>query len=260
MDHVKPKKSLGQHFLKDQNIANKIVKSLSDETTNPVLEIGPGMGVLTKYLIQQHHDNLHVIEIDKKAVEYLQETFPNLTNNIINKDFLKVDLDTLFIGPIRIIGNFPYNISSQIFFKILEHKNQITETICMIQKEVAERIVSPPGNKTYGILSVLLQCYFSIEKLFEVPPSVFYPPPKVQSTVVRLQRNSRKQAECNEKLLFRIVKACFNQRRKIIRNSLKSIFINLPSENEFYTSRPEQLSVEQFIQLTNDLEPYYKTS
>ena len=251
MSGVRPKKSLGQHFLKDQNIANKIVDAIENCPQKIVLEIGPGTGVLTSILMDKSEINLYAIEIDSEAYEYLQSTFPSLGNNLIFKNILKFDLKEVFTDPITIIGNFPYNISSQIFFKVLENRDLVKDVVCMIQKEVAERISAKHGNKTYGILSVLLQAFYDIEYLFTVGPKVFDPPPKVNSAVIHLKRNKREQLGCNEELFFKIVKLGFNQRRKTLRNSLKSILVNLPTNNEIFGKRPEQLNVEDFIYLTN---------
>ena len=253
MTYVKAKKSLGQHFLKDQNIARKIVGSLKAQGITDVLEIGPGMGVLTKYLLENTAYTTHVVEIDNESIEYLVENYPNLKERIIAGDFLNLKLDQLFNQPFAIIGNFPYNISSQIFFKILEHRNQIHELVGMIQKEVAERIAEKPGTKTYGILSVFLQAFYDIEYLFTVPPQVFAPPPKVKSAVIRLTRNARKELGCNEKLFFSVVKTAFNQRRKTMHNSLKSI-IHTSVPNDVLQKRPEQIGVQEFIMLTNWVE------
>ncbi len=250
MSYVKPKKSLGQHFLTDQNIAFKIVDSLSSSVTN-VLEIGPGTGVLTQFLLSRAEINLHVIEIDRDSVMYLRENFSEL-KNIWSEDFLKADIATKFKGNFSIIGNFPYNISSQIFFKVLTMRNRVPEVVGMIQKEVAERIASKHGKKTYGILSVLLQTFYDIEYLFTVSEQVFNPPPKVKSAVVRLTRNERKELPCSEEFFIKVVKAAFNLRRKMLRNSLKGICENLPEK--FATKRPEQLSVEDFIELTCAIE------
>ena len=250
---IKPKKSLGQHFLKDENIARKIVSSLTGKVSN-VLEIGSGKGVLTKYLINNKNLNPVFIETDIKSVDFLKTEFPEYKNNIIHADFLKYDLNQLFSEPFAIIGNFPYNISSQIFFKILEHKNKIQEVVCMIQKEVAERIASPPGNKKYGILSVLLQSYYEIKYLFTVSENVFIPPPKVKSAVIRLNRNSTYQLDCDEKLFFKVVKTAFNQRRKTLRNALKSFnFDKKESLTELLSKRAEQLGVDDFVRITNNI-------
>lgn len=246
MSFVKPKKNLGQHFLTDQNIARKIVDSLGAGIPD-VLEIGPGMGVLTQYLLQRNDISLHVIEIDRESIGYLNEHFPEL-RSIWNEDFLRVDFNRLFSGNFRVIGNFPYNISSQILFKILEHRDRIPEVVGMFQKEVAERVASAHNNKSYGIMSVLLQAFYSIEYLFTVNENVFNPPPKVKSAVIRLERNTLQQLPCSEELFIKVVKAAFNQRRKMLRNSLRNVCETLPEE--FATKRPEQLSVNDFITLT----------
>lgn len=250
MSYVKPKKSLGQHFLTDQNIALKIVESLSKDVPD-VLEIGPGTGVLTQFLLNRSEINLHVVEIDRDSVTYLHENFPGL-KNVWSEDFLKADIAAKFAGDFSIIGNFPYNISSQIFFKVLAMRNRVPEVVGMIQREVAERISSKHGKKTYGILSVLLQTFYEIEYLFTVSEQVFNPPPKVKSAVVRLTRNNRKELPCNEEFFVKVVKAAFHLRRKMLRNSLKGICENLP-EN-YATKRPEQLSVNDFIELTCAIE------
>lgn len=248
---VRPKKSLGQHFLKDDNIARKIVEAIANLKQKTVVEIGPGTGVLTSKLIEKENIEFFAIEVDSESYEYLSATYPTMGENLIFKDFLKFELKEIFTRPLTIIGNFPYNISSQIFFKILENRDIVMDTVCMIQKEVADRIKSSHGNKTYGILSVLLQAFYNIEYLFTVGPKVFDPPPKVNSAVIHLRRNKRKQLDCNEELFLKIVKLGFNQRRKTLRNSLKSILLNLPTDNEIFGKRPEQLSVEDFIYLTN---------
>lgn len=254
---VKPKKSLGQHFLTDLNIAEAIAATLDDYKGLPVLEVGPGMGVLTRYLLDKGHD-LTVVELDPESVEYLQGHFPELHDRIIEKDFLKLDLAQLYSGPFCVIGNYPYNISSQIFFKILDYKDRIPCCSGMIQKEVAERMAAPPGNKTYGILSVLMQAWYDIEYLFTVPEHVFNPPPKVKSAVIRMTRNQVEQLGCNEQLFKQIVKTAFNQRRKTMRNSLRSL-VGKECEvlsDPIFDERPERLSVERFIALTNLLESY----
>ncbi len=245
MSFVRPKKSLGQHFLTDQNIARKIVDSLGPGVPD-VLEIGPGMGVLTQYLLQRSELNVKVVEIDRESVAYLQQNFPRL--EIISDDFLKADISGLFTGNFCIIGNFPYNISSQIFFRVLYLRDRVQLVVGMIQKEVAERIASPHGSKVYGILSVLLQAFYNIEYLFTVSETVFNPPPKVKSAVVKLTRNNRKALPCDENLFFKVVKAAFNLRRKMLRNSLGNICKNLPEK--YADKRPEQLTVEDFIELT----------
>ena len=221
---VRAKKALGQHFLTDQSIAKNIVGAL---TGSKALEVGPGMGVLTQYLLPRPEMSLKVIEIDDESVVYLRKHYPGLGDNLIEGDFLKMDLDGIFDGEYSVIGNFPYNISSQIFFKILEHRDRIPEVVCMIQKEVAERIAEKPGTKTYGILSVFLQAWYDIDYLFTVGSGAFNPPPKVQSAVIRLTRNSRKDLGCDEKLFRTVVKTAFGQRRKTLRNSLKPLLRNI---------------------------------
>ncbi|MDD3188898.1 MAG: 16S rRNA (adenine(1518)-N(6)/adenine(1519)-N(6))-dimethyltransferase RsmA [Fermentimonas sp.] len=256
MFQVKAKKNFGQHFLKDNEIANRIASTLDGYPTLPVLEVGAGTGMLTKHLIEKEKD-LTVVEIDYESIAYLKEHFPQLKGRIVQHDFLKLDLSKIYNGNFCIIGNYPYNISSQIFFKVLDYKENIPCVSGMIQKEVAERMIASPGNKTYGILSVLLQVWYDIEYLFTVNEQAFIPPPKVKSAVVRLTRNNRKQLNCNEKLFKKVVKASFNQRRKMIRNSIKSLLTedsSLP-DDPIMTKRPEQLSIEQFEQLTNLLEP-----
>ncbi len=255
MTVVRAKKNLGQHFLKDKNIALKIVDALRGSAPRQVLEVGPGMGVLTQFLIEKEAYSLSVIELDKDSVDYLQKYFPTLSGNIISGDFLKYDLAAFAHGKISVIGNFPYNISSQIFFKTLDNRSIVDEVVGMIQKEVAERIVALPGNKTYGILSVLLQAFYTIEYLFTVNEQVFIPPPKVKSAVIRLERNKTEKLDCNEKLFFRVVKTGFNQRRKTLRNSLKPLGIDLSSvDPKLLASRPEQLSVADFVELTKQVE------
>lgn len=248
---VKAKKHLGQHFLTDLTIARKIATSLELQTTMPVLEVGPGMGVLTQFLLEDKNCILSVVEVDNESVNYLHKQFPTLP--IIEGDFLKLDLTQYYTTPFCVIGNFPYNISSQIFFKVLAYKHQIPCVVGMIQKEVAERLAEPPGSKTYGILSVLLQAYYDIEYLFTVHENVFQPAPKVKSAVIRLTRNKRDALSCDEKLFVTVVKTAFNQRRKQLRNSLKPLLgkndslSSLPIMDE----RPERLGVDAFIELTN---------
>jgi 16S rRNA (adenine1518-N6/adenine1519-N6)-dimethyltransferase len=251
MENVKAKKHLGQHFLKDENIAQKIADTLTHTGYKKVLEIGPGMGVLTKYLLEKDLDTF-VIEIDNESVEYLNAHYSKLHGKIISKDFLKYDLSEIFTNePFAIIGNFPYNISTQIVFRTLELRHQIPEFSGMFQKEVAERICSKKGSKVYGILSVLAQAFYDVEYLFTVDEHVFNPPPKVKSGVMRMIRKSNYHLPCDEKLLFTVVKTAFNQRRKTLRNSLKSLNLseNL-REGSIFDLRPEQLTVEQFIELT----------
>lgn len=254
-DQVRAKKHLGQHFLNDESIASKIADSLSLEGYKHILEIGPGMGVLTKYLLKKDITT-HVIEIDRESVDYLKANYLNLNDRIIEKDFLKYDLKEVFNDePFAIIGNFPYNISSQILFKTLEMRDQIPEFSGMFQKEVALRICSKEGSKVYGILSVLTQAFYEAEYLFTVPPSVFNPPPKVDSGVLHLKRKENFTLTCDEKLFFKVVKIGFQQRRKTLRNSLKTFNLsdNLKA-NVIFDQRPEQLSVEQFVLLTQLIE------
>ncbi|MDD2243490.1 MAG: 16S rRNA (adenine(1518)-N(6)/adenine(1519)-N(6))-dimethyltransferase RsmA [Dysgonamonadaceae bacterium] len=257
---VKPKKSLGQHFLKDEAIAERIASTLDGFAELPVLEVGPGTGVLTRWLLNKSKD-LTVVELDKESIVYLNDHFPELKGRIIEKDFLKLDLKQLYVDkPFCVIGNYPYNISSQIFFKVLDYKNAIPCCSGMIQKEVAERLTASPGSKTYGILSVLLQVWYDVEYLFTVSEQAFIPPPKVKSAVVRLTRNKRQEMDCDEKLFKTVVKTSFNQRRKMLRNSLKSLLsedVKLP-ENEMFNKRPEQLSIAQFEEMTNLLKPLVK--
>ena len=251
---VKAKKHLGQHFLKDENIAKKIADSLSEENYDTVLEIGPGMGVLTKYLLQKNYTT-YVIEIDKESVEYLQVHYLNLADRIISENFLKINLVDYFQDQsVAIIGNFPYNISTQIVFKTLANKHQIPELCGMFQKEVAQRITQKAGSKIYGILSVLTQAFYDVEYLFTVPPTVFDPPPKVDSGVIRLIRKKDYTLPVDEQLFYKVVKTAFNQRRKTLRNSLKSF--NLSDklrEDTIFAERPEQLSVKEFINLTQKI-------
>jgi 16S rRNA (adenine1518-N6/adenine1519-N6)-dimethyltransferase len=251
---VKAKKNLGQHFLTDQGIAHKIVESLSPDSSK-VLEIGPGMGVLTQYLLESKTFQTVAIDVDRESVEYLKAHFPAHSDKFIHDDFLRIDIDRFFdADKFSIIGNFPYNISSQIFFKVLEHKDRVNEVVCMLQKEVAERLASKPGKKAYGILSVLLQAYYNIEYLFTVHEHVFQPPPKVKSAVIKVTRNQVSSLGCNEVLFKQVIKAAFNQRRKMIRNSLKTFFKETGYAYPFLEKRPEQLSVAEFIELTNAIE------
>lgn len=282
-DLVRPKKALGQHFLTDLSVAQKIADALVVETETvsgatpeagavpsdntdaamPVLEIGPGMGVLSQYLLEREDIDLKMIEIDRESVDYLLTHFPKASGRVIEGDFLKMNLSYFFPGTFAVIGNFPYNISSQIFFRIIDHKDSIPQVVCMIQKEVAERIAEQPGSKTYGILSVLLQAWYDIEYLFTVGEGAFNPPPKVKSAVIRLRRNSRTELGCDEKLFKTIVKTGFNQRRKTLRNSLKPLIADKAAReawtpeqstdflsNPVFELRPERLSVEDFIALT----------
>ncbi len=248
---VKPKKALGQHFLKDYDIAHRIAATLDAYKSIPVLEIGPGMGMLTRPLLDSGHD-LTVVELDVESVAYLSIHFPELKGRILGEDFLKCDLSKLFPGQFCVIGNYPYNISSQIFFKVLDYKDSIPCCSGMIQKEVAERLASPPGSKAYGILSVLLQAWYDVEYLFTVSEHVFDPPPKVKSAVIRMTRNNVTSLGCDEVLFKRVVKTAFNQRRKTLRNSLKPLLGEHSGQmtDEVFNRRPEQLSVAEFIELT----------
>ncbi len=253
MNKVKPKKALGQHFLTDETIAARIAATLDDYKGMPVLEVGPGMGVLTKYLLDYGHD-VTVVEIDDESVDYLNQNFPSLHGRILGDDFLKMDLAKV-MGDRQfcVIGNYPYNISSQIFFKILDYKDLIPCCSGMLQKEVAERLAAAPGSKVYGILSVLLQAWYDVEYLFTVNENVFNPPPKVKSGVIRMKRNDVTQLGCDEKLFRTIVKTTFGQRRKTLRNSIRGLLppgCVLP-DLPVWGQRPEQLSVQEFINLTN---------
>ena len=252
MQQVHAKKFLGQHFLTDLSVAQKIAETI---TTGRTIEIGPGMGVLTQFLLKNPNIQLTAIELDRESVAYLREWYPEL--DLVEGDFLKINLDELIPeGEFCVIGNYPYNISSQIFFKVLEYKDRIPVCSGMIQKEVAERIASQPGKKAYGILSVLLQAYYDIEYLFTVDEHVFNPPPKVKSAVIRLTRNRRRRLECDEQLFKTVVKTAFNQRRKQMRNSLQQLVGkgNPILEENIFTKRPEQLSVNEFVELTNLVE------
>ena len=255
MEKEKAKKHLGQHFLKDESIAKDIADTLNLKGYNDVLEIGPGMGVLTKYLLDKSVDT-YVIEIDTESVTYLDENYPKLKDRIISKDFLKYNINDIFEGrQFAIIGNFPYNISTQIVFRALEYRSQIPEFAGMFQKEVAQRICEKKGTKAYGILSVLVQAFYDAEYLFTVDENVFIPPPKVKSGVLRLRRKEDYSLPCSEKLFFTVVKTAFQQRHKTLRNSLKTL--NLSDslrEDEVFNLRPEQLNVEQFIELTQKIE------
>lgn len=259
MKSVRPKKNLGQHFLTDLNIAKAIADTVDACPDIPVLEIGPGMGVLTQYLVTKPRE-VKAVEIDTESVAYLHEHFPSLRDNIIGDDFLRMNLNDIFAGRQFVLtGNYPYDISSQIFFKMLDYKDLIPCCTGMIQREVALRMASAPGNKAYGILSVLIQAWYDVEYLFTVDEHVFNPPPKVKSAVIRMTRNEVTDLGCDERLFKRIVKAVFNQRRKMLRVSLKQVFSGTPARLEFYTNdimtrRPEQLSVAEFVTLTNMVE------
>lgn len=251
--YVKPKKNLGQHFLTNMGVSESIANAI--DISGTCLEIGPGTGVLTQYLKKNKNLDLHVVEIDQESVEYLMVNFKDMydENRIIGGDFLKMDMLKMLPELKIICGNFPYNISSQIFFRVLDLKENIEEVVCMIQKEVAVRICNNPGTKEYGILSVFLQAYYDVEYLFEVGPENFNPPPKVDSSVIRLKRNNVKQLDCDEVFFRKIVKESFNLRRKMLRNSLKQYLKGNPKEERFLTLRPEQLSVADFVELTKIL-------
>lgn len=248
-DKVRAKKHLGQHFLKDKKIAGAIVEALDAGGCDTVIEVGPGMGVLTGFLSERNFPSFRVVEIDRESVEYLRQNFTSRFE-IIEGDFLGLDLRP-FGDRIAVIGNFPYNISSQIFFKILDDRSRVTEAVGMVQKEVAERICSAPGSRVYGILSVLLRAWYDIEYLFTVSEHVFSPPPKVKSAVIRLTRNSVERLDCDEKLFVSVVKRCFNQRRKMLRNPVKAMVRPGAGEMPLLSMRAEQLSVTQFVELTN---------
>ena len=270
MKSVRPKKFLGQHFLKDLGVARAIADTVDACPDLPILEVGPGMGVLTQFLLPKGRE-VKVVEIDFESVEYLRKNFPELEEQIVEDDFLKMHLEHVFDGRQFVLtGNYPYNISSQIFFKMLEYRDLIPCCTGMIQKEVAERLAAAPGSKTYGILSVLVQLWYDVEYLFTVEPGVFNPPPKVKSAVIRMTRNRVSDAGCDERLLRRVVKTAFNQRRKMMRGSLKPLFAQLDNEygsdrshaeflaQPLLTKRPEQLSVADFVALTNAVEQEMK--
>ena len=250
MYEVRAKKHLGQHFLKDENIASRIADSLSP-ATKQVLEVGPGTGVLTKYLLKKNFDKFVAVEIDRESAAFLRSNYPQLGQGLVEADLLRMDFAGLFDGNFAVIGNFPYNISSQILFKVLENHEQVNEAVGMFQHEVAVRVAAPPGKKDYGILSVMLQAWYDIEYLFTVDPGVFAPPPKVQSAVIRLRRNQTTDIGCSEKLLLQVVKTAFNQRRKTLHNALKPLG---DYNGEFAGKRAEQLSVAQFVSLTNQMQ------
>ena len=272
---VRAKKALGQHFLTDLTVAQKIVGALSQDTggvppetpcvaslrndpgsVRDVLEIGPGMGVLTQYLLQREDLDLKLVELDGESVDYLLTHFPGMQGKLYQADYLRLDIHKLFPGAYRVIGNFPYNISSQIFFKILDDKDRIPEVVCMIQKEVADRIAEKPGSKTYGILSVLLQAWYDIDYIMSVGSGAFAPPPKVQSAVIRLRRNGRTELGCDEKAFKMVVKTAFNQRRKTLRNALKPLLPEgFDASDPIFDLRAERLSVEDFVALTRKLNP-----
>ncbi|MBQ9477032.1 MAG: 16S rRNA (adenine(1518)-N(6)/adenine(1519)-N(6))-dimethyltransferase RsmA [Bacteroidales bacterium] len=252
---VRAKKALGQHFLTDRSVAAAIVDALGRDGVRDVLEIGPGMGVLTGYLLERDDIDLKLVELDSESVAYLLTHFPGMQGRLFEADYLRLDMHHLFSGPYRVIGNFPYNISSQIFFKILEDKDRIPEVVCMIQKEVADRIAEGPGTKTYGILSVLLQAWYDIDYVLSVGPGAFAPPPKVRSAVIRLRRNARTALGCDEKLFKTVVKTAFNQRRKTLRNALRPMMPEgMDTSDPVWDLRAERLGVEDFVALTRRFE------
>lgn len=265
MKLVRPKKNLGQHFLIDLSIAKRIADTVDACPDLPILEVGPGMGVLTQYLIEKPRP-VKVVEIDSESVEYLHANYPQLSDNILGEDFLRMDLNKVFDGKQFVLtGNYPYDISSQIFFKMLDNKDLIPCCTGMIQREVAQRMASEPGTKAYGILSVLIQAWYNVEYLFTVDENVFNPPPKVKSAVIRMTRNETTDLGCDEKLFKQVVKTTFNQRRKMLRVSLRQIFAGKPTTDDFFardimTKRPEQLTIAQFVDLTNQIEEQLKLS
>jgi 16S rRNA (adenine1518-N6/adenine1519-N6)-dimethyltransferase len=252
---IRAKKKLGQHFLNDETIAKKIVDSLLEvDRETMVIEIGPGTGVLTKFLLQEKAE-FFAMDVDAEAIDYLKTNYSYSSSRFLLSDFLESDIKKIVPGKFNVIGNFPYNISSQIMFKVLEHRNDVDVVVGMFQKEVAERLAEKPGSKVYGILSVLLQAFYDIEYLFTVNENVFTPPPKVKSAVIRLKRNARKELDCDEVLFVKVVKTTFNQRRKTIRNSIRPLMnIDDSRLTPLFTKRPEQLSVEQFVELTKFVE------
>lgn len=250
---VQPKKNLGQHFLVHDSIAERVALAI-DDNNHPVLEIGPGEGKLTQFILQRFNDNAYAIEIDDESIPHLQLRFPEMTERIIFGDFLKLQLNQIFNDKLNIVGNFPYNISTQILFKVLEHRQEVPQVVGMFQKEVADRVISPPGSKTYGILSVLIQAYYDTKYIFTVLPGSFYPPPKVKSGVIKLVRNHREQLNCDEQLFFKVVKQAFNQRRKTLRNSLKSFLNDDLKKDEIFNLRPEQLSPDDFENICQKIE------
>lgn len=260
MHGVRPKKFLGQHFLKDQNIARNIVDAISfDGVEESILEIGPGTGVLTNFLLKKSFKEVILIEIDRESIAFLKKNFEAKNLKIVEGDFLQLNIDDLSESDLSIIGNFPYNISSQIFFKILDYKTKIKEVVCMVQKEVGQRICASHGNKTYGILSVLLGAYYKSEMLFKVPPGVFIPPPKVDSAIIRLKRKVNIDLDYDERLFKKIVKQGFQNRRKTLRNALKPILLPIElTQDKIFDLRAEQLSVEDYINLTKKIQHWKK--
>lgn len=253
MKKVRAKKNFGQHFLNNNDLAEKIVDSLQAIDVEHVIELGPGMGILSQFILKKEYKSSFV-EIDTESIDYLTEKYPEMKDKIIQGDFLKVDIEKNFKGKLALIGNFPYNISSQILFKMLEHKNKVTELVGMFQREVAERVIAPPGSKVYGIISVFVQAFYNSETVMVLGPESFNPPPKVNSMVIRLSRNNVANLDCDELLFTKIVKQTFNQRRKMIRNTIKSFGIAENFVSEYLTERPEQMGVSDFVKLTNQIQ------
>lgn len=253
MKKVRAKKNFGQHFLNNNDLAEKIVDSMQAIDVEHVIELGPGMGILSQFILKKDYKSSFV-EIDTESIDYLTEKYPEMKDKIIQGDFLKVDIEKNFKGKLALIGNFPYNISSQILFKMLEHKNKVTELVGMFQREVAERVIAPPGSKVYGIISVFVQAFYNSETVMVLGPESFNPPPKVNSMVIRLSRNNVANLDCDELLFTKIVKQTFNQRRKMIRNTIKSFGIAEDFVSEYLTERPEQMGVSDFVKLTNQIQ------
>lgn len=255
MSHPYLKKSLGQHFLKDEDMLQKISNAIGDVSGfATLLEIGPGMGALTKYLVQKKHPNFYVVELDDRWAAYIRQTFSALKDKVIHQDFLQADLQDLFQYPTHVVGNFPYNISSQIVFKVIDYRDKVTDLTGMFQKEMAMRIAAKPGSKDYGVISVLTQAYFDCTYLFDIPPACFDPPPKVMSGIIHIKRKESQNLGCDEKLFKQLVKQAFNQRRKTLRNSLSGLLKKESMVDEYFTQRPERLSVQDFVMLTNKVE------
>jgi 16S rRNA (adenine1518-N6/adenine1519-N6)-dimethyltransferase len=250
---VRPKKNLGQHFLVNDGIAERTAEAITSNGF-PMLEIGPGKGKLTGFLMNRFPGGVQAVEIDSESVEYLNENVKELNGKIIEGDFLNLDLDRYFDGKVNIVGNFPYNISSQILFRMLEYRHKVPQLVGMFQKEVADRVVADPGSKIYGILSVLIQAFYDTSYLFTIQPGSFFPPPKVKSAVIKLERNQREKLECDEKLFFKVVKMAFNQRRKTMRNSLKSLLNENLVQHEMFSMRPEQLGYKDFEHICSLIE------
>jgi 16S rRNA (adenine1518-N6/adenine1519-N6)-dimethyltransferase len=258
MEKVRAKKHLGQHFLKDERTAERIVLSYfekCDRDDVTLIEVGPGMGVLTKYILEKKRSNFFALDVDQESVDFLKKNYPDNKDQFLFADFLNADLKKIAGEKFNVIGNFPYNVSSQIMFRVLDYRNDVSCVVGMFQKEVAQRLASPPGSKDYGILSVLLQAFFNIEYLFTVNPGVFHPPPKVKSGVIRVTRNNTVKLDCDEKLFFSVVKTAFNQRRKTLRNALRPLTGDKVIDSALLDKRAEQLGVKEFVELTNLIFP-----